>query len=274
METVRVQRALTQFTEFWRYFSYGEAARGLVNIKPAKPGLKRKLRVLLDLSKAFGAWDRFDHQQAHNIIGNYGKLIAPAHQHLLNSLTNLTTKSDRQTLGLLWDLWFNALRRAEQGRYDDAVARLYRLLEWTAQWILQVNCGVDKTGDIPADKIPSSMSLQANPKGQYQAGLLKAWELVGHHHPDKNSAAFQFSKCKLKAMQTQLEKRNYSILAHGFSPISEEDWRAFRNWMKENFLPMLKMETQGAGLKTIPQQLPQRTWPEIEQMDNIADSFN
>ena len=40
------------------------------------------------------------------------------------------------------DLWRNAERRAVQGRYDDAVARCYRMVEWTAQWLLRTRCNV------------------------------------------------------------------------------------------------------------------------------------
>ena len=261
VEIARVQRAVKQFTGAWQYFAYGEATKGLARIKPRDPALNSKVRVLKDLSKAFDDWDRFDHQSAAGIIDIYRKPIAPAHEHLLNAIKNLTKESERQEPARLLDLWLNALRRAEQGRFDDAVARLYRLLEWTAQWILRAHCNID-TADIPHDKIPAGMSIPANRKGQYQAGLINAWGLIGHWLPD--SDAGQFSKQQLESMQNQINVRNYSILAHGYECISERDWQEFKRWVEDNFLALLKQEAEKAGLRQMPQQLPQGLWPEIE----------
>ena len=56
---------------------------------------------------------------------------------------------------------------------------------------------------------------------------------------------------------------NHSILAHGYQPIGEQDWRKFRGWMENEFLALLKAETQQAGLKTLPKQLPREPWKEI-----------
>ena len=264
VESIRVQRAIERYTGGWQYFAYSEAAKGLVGIKPRNSKLRKKVGVLHDLSKAFDDWDRFDHKQAASKICVYRKLVAPAHQHLLASIKNLTTETKCQTPARLWDLWFNALRRAEQGRFDDAVARLYRLLEWTAQWILRIHCNID-TADIQPDKIPDDISMEPNRKGQYQAGLMNAWQIVGHHLP--GSDAGQFSKQKLGSLQTQIELRNYSILAHGDKSIGRQDWQEFMAWMKDNFLELLEKETKQAHLlRSIPKQLPRQPWPALEDL--------
>ena len=158
--TGRTQRNIDRFIGSWRCFAYGEAAMGLGDLKPGDRSLADRVRVLQDLSKAFDSWDRFDHDTAAGILSAYGKHIAPAHPHLLASMKQLTTATDCRTPARLWDLWFNALRRAEQGRFDDAIARLYRLLEWTAQWLLQVRHGID-TADIPQDRLPPGHTVTA-----------------------------------------------------------------------------------------------------------------
>ena len=263
VEAIRTQRAVKQFIGAWQYFAYGEAAKGLAGIKPREPGLRQEVEMLQHLSRAFDAWDRFAHEQVVDIIDTYCKRIAPAHKHLLDSIRNLTTVSERQEPACLLDLWFNALRRAEQGRFDDAIARLYRLLEWTAQWILQVHCNID-TAAIPKDKIPTDMCIQPNRKGQYQAGLMNAWGLIGHWLPD--SDAGRFSKQQLESLQDQITLRNHSILAHGNEPIDAQNWQKFKQWIEDNFLTLLTQEAKKAGLRSIPQQLPQRLWPEIDNL--------
>ena len=261
VETIRVQRDVAQYLGGWQHFAYGEATRGLAGIHPRNPELTRKVRVLRDLSRAFDAWDRFDHQSAFDIIDKYRRKIIPARKDMLDAITRLTRESRYQEPARLLDLWLNALRRAEQGRFDDAVARLYRLFEWTAQWILWTRREI-KTADIPPDKIPEDVSIQPNRKGQYQAGLTVAWQLVGHWLPD--SDAGRFSRLKLAELQSHIELRNYSILAHGHKPVDERDWQKLKGWMESHFLGLLQQEAEQAGLRSIPCQLPQHTWPDIE----------
>ena len=263
VEAIRVKRDVNRFIGAWRYFAYNEAAKGFAGIKPRNRELAGKVRVLQKLSEAFDAWDRFNHQEAADIIEPYRRQVAPSHKHLLNSIKSLKEKSECQTPARLWDLWFNALRRAEQGRFDDAVARLYRLLEWMAQWLLQDRCKIN-TADVPIDRIPPDISVMPNKKGQYQVGLINAWKLVGHCLAD--SLAGQFSKDKLDDLQNQIKLRNNSILAHGDKPIGKQDWQRFETWIEDNFLGLLETEAEQAGLRSIPKQLPQQPWEEIEKL--------
>ena len=212
-EGIQISLVIKQSTQYWKYFAYAEAAKMLADIRPNNAKLAEKVRMLENLGKAFDAWDRFDHVGSAQLLGLYRKWIASDYQSLLNSIANLTREQTHQVIvpARLWDLWFNALRRAEQGRFDDAVARVYRLIEWTAQWILQTRCEID-TADIAPQKIPGNIFIPVNRKGQHQAGLIKAWELIGHHLPD--SEAGQFSKQKLEALRTpDFPCANHSILA-------------------------------------------------------------
>lgn len=263
-ESIRIPRAVKQFAASWQQFAYSEAAKGLADLRIRSTPLANQVRTLEHLSDAFAAWDRFDHKTAKEIIDIYKAKFAPDHINLLDSIKYLTTDdSEHQEPARLLDLWFNALRRAEQKRFDDAVARLYRLIEWTAQWILKKHCDID-TSDISKDKIPHGFPISKNKKGKYQAGLIQAWELIGGLRLECRLG--KFSKENLATLKNQVNLRNKSILAHGYQPIDEQNWRKFEQWFKNHFLDLLEQEAKDAGLRVLPQQLPQQTWPEIEKL--------
>ncbi|WPL18605.1 CRISPR-associated protein [Thiorhodovibrio winogradskyi] len=214
--------------------------------------LRRAMRAYLN------AWDRFDHAEAAALLEVYrprlvkdaGEVAVPLFQAL--KYLNAVQDSPQRTPARLWDLWLNAQRRAVQCRYDDAVARAYRLLEWTAQWLLEGQ-GV-LTGDLKPEQIPASLSITANPDGKLQAGLRNAWELAAHHLGGEVAV---FVEAERSHMLDQLTKRNYSILAHGDRPIARADWEAFGGWMAGALIPLFSQQAARAGLKKLAPQLPQ-----------------
>ena len=258
-EGIRLRRAMAPYLAAWGRFAYGEAAEGLARLsRPRDPQLRGELQIALDLSRAFDAWDRFDHAIALELASDYQARIGRTCGTLLTFLKMLAAPDDdpRKTPARLWDLWFNARRRAGQGRYDDAVARLYRLLEWTAQWLLGRK-GI-ATSDLTAAQIPVHLDIQPNRDGRRQAGLVMAWELVSHH---VGGAASGFVEAERNRMRNHLLARNASILAHGDRPIQRQDWETFSAWCEQSLLPLLEREAKGAGLRMRPSQLPDcRIW--------------
>ncbi|WP_420827369.1 TIGR02710 family CRISPR-associated CARF protein [Halochromatium glycolicum] len=255
-----MRRGMQPFIAAWRRFAYGEAAEGLDRLaRPRDAGLRAELQIARGLSQAFDAWDRFDHAAACEQLERYrprlGKEAGAVVGPLFTALKHLSDEpeSPRRTPARLWDLWLNAQRRAAQGRYDDAVARGYRLLEWTAQWLLQTQ-GVD-TSDLRPEQIPDSLGINANPDGKRQAGLRNAWELAAHHLGGEVQA---FVEAERSHMLEQLKKRNYSILAHGDQPIAKADWEAFHSWIDAALIPLLQDQAARAGLKRLAPQLPQQ----------------
>ena len=184
-----------------------------------------------------------------------GAEAGPVTGQLFSALKCLTAEqgAPKRTPARLWDLWLNAQRRAAQGRYDDAVARGYRLLEWTAQWLLGT-VGVD-TSDLRPEQIPESISVAANPDGKRQAGLRVAWALAAHH---LGGDVARFVGAEDSHMLDQLRKRNYSILAHGDQPIAAQDWLAFSAWLDSALIPLLQQQAAGVGLKVLAPQLPRQ----------------
>jgi CRISPR-associated protein (TIGR02710 family) len=254
VERVRLERAMRPYVEAWRRYAYAEAYQGLAALpRPRDRDLAARLAMLRDLSRGLDAWDRFDHGGALECLEPYRPRIGASWAPLLAALKRLTTEGEIQEPARLFDLWRNAERRAAQGRYDDAVARVYRLLEWSAQWLLRSRCGID-TGDVSPERVPPGMLLTPNSKGQIQVDLVRAWELLTYHQPDSPAGAF--FRAERNALLDWLHRRNHSILAHGFRPVVESDWRKTVEWVQAGLLSVLLQETAVLKIREIPPQLP------------------
>jgi len=254
---VRLHQAMAPYLRAWARFGYAEAARGLREIPtPANAALRGEWQIARDLSAAFDAWDRFDHPAALRGLQLYQQRIGMRAGLYFSFLQMLTAPDGdhRKEPSRLFDLWRNAQRRASQGRYDDAVARGYRLIEWTAQWLLRERVGID-TADVPEDRTSPDLALNVNRQGKRQAGLFAAWELVAAHVP---GAPADFASAEGKRLLDHLNARNASILAHGYTPIGEEVWARFQEWIENAFLPMLREAAKEAGLRMDPPQLPDK----------------
>ena len=257
IETVRFERMIDPYLKSWERYAYSEAEAGVKKIdSPRSPELKNRLCLLRDLSRAYAEWDNFNHANAWAILQTYAsRLVEEPQQKLLANLRRLNDNNpEKRDAARLFDLYLNALRRAEQGRYDDAIARCYRLIEWSAQWLLEKQCGI-KTANIRAEDIPAGVELSPNRDVIYQAGLFAAWQLIKHK---TTGAAAQFISQQEKQLLHHLQCRNLSILAHGFEPIKQADWLLFQQWLDIAFIPMLLSETKKSGINSLPLQLPKK----------------
>lgn len=172
---------------------------------------------------------------------------------MLPVLRCLTRESDtRHVPARLWDLWRNAERRAHQGRFDDAVARWYRLTEWTAQWQIRSRLGTD-TADFPTEMLPASVDARPDRDGKIKIGLWSAWQVVGERLQGPAQDLIARHGAELRDL---LSIRNDSLLAHGFRPVRKSDWERMRGWMEDRFLPVLGSLTRESDLKNPPEQLP------------------
>jgi CRISPR-associated protein (TIGR02710 family) len=239
IDNIRLDRMMRPFLDAWGRYAYDEAAAGLSRIAPPfNERLRARLNLARSLSQAFASWDRFDHTSAYKLMDTYRPRIGQTLGLHLKALEMLNETGNERCEPLqLYDLWLNAERRAAQGRYDDAVARVYRLLEWTAQWQLRRHAGID-TAAVPADRIPPGMVLTKNPQGQHQAGLFQAWTLLSHLIPGIPTT--KFFACHGNELLNHLRIRNESILAHGYAPIGRAQWDSLQDWIRQRFLPVLK----------------------------------
>jgi len=251
----RFRRQLQQALSLWHTHAYEQSMLLLGELSPPMAERNRYFAAR-DLSRAFALWDRFDHSGAHAIINRYRGRLGRSLGPLLGALDLLNKEVPAREPLQIFDLFRNAERRATQGRYDDAVARLYRMLEWSAQWLLKERAGIE-TADIPPERIPAGLELPKNREGRYQAGLYASWQLAAEH---AGSEVAQFWNAEQNRMLDLLKIRNHSILAHGFTPLAVQEWDAFHNWVTQSLLPMLLKITAHSRyrLKELPPQLPAR----------------
>jgi len=253
IEAIRLERRMQPYLNAWERHAYAEAEAGLKALaNPLNATLRGRLNRARDLSAAFAAWDAFGHAVARERLQVYAPRLPEDWKPLFGALSGLTDNDPlkRQAAQLL-DLYRNAERRFAQGRHDDGVARLYRLLEWTAQWALEKHCQV-KTGDLPADWAPD---IAPNREGKRQAGLFVAWRLVAERTPGPLA---DWHASRRETMLDHLQARNASILAHGFAPVAAATGRHFLDWLSGDFLTALLAETAAVGIRQLPPQLPTR----------------
>jgi CRISPR-associated protein (TIGR02710 family) len=198
----------------------------------ARGDIKSELAAFKLFCEAYQAWDIFDHdlalkklgevaRNANNIRHLFGIEAADllrtvqSHQSFLRAL-----KDSAQGRFFLLDLCANARRCADRGRYDDAVSRLYRMIEATAQLRLREEPHyIADTGKIPLDMVPEALREQWAIKAsedhlmlglQDDFQLLKALgDVLGQ----------RFEELGLAGERGPLQQRNGSILAHGFTTV-------------------------------------------------------
>lgn len=123
------------------------------------------------------------------------------------------------------DLLLNAQRRALQERFDDAVGRMYRAIELTAQIWLEASRGI-LTGDVNCALVPESKRADferaRDHDGRIKIGLLAAWDLVAAF--ENNPPGTLFTEQRARVLDF-LKVRNDSLFAHGVRPISKADYQ-------------------------------------------------
>ena len=137
------------------------------------------------------------------------------------------------------DLLNNAYRRIEEGKYDDAVARLYRAIELIAQinledkglidekmlkkLVFHINKNAFNEEIKNKPNIPSKLGLYVNndftneKTKTFSLGSSKSYDLLRCLGSDE--ARTYITDHKFKKM---VETRNQSILAHGLNPMRKE----------------------------------------------------
>lgn len=202
--------------------------------------VKRQLSTLRSLAQACHDWERFAHGAAMKTLSEVDKnssdlqaLFGPVGASAINKwidgslafLSEIVSKPER-SLAFVLDLMANAKRRADEGRYDDAVARLYRATEAFAQAHLAESHNIHSTKKVPLSSIPESLrcKLSGNPEGEHvKMGLQDAYALL---HALRDDAGTRFFTLKWNEKTSPLSTRNDSILAHGYTSIRNEVFKS------------------------------------------------
>ncbi|GAB4467995.1 MAG: TIGR02710 family CRISPR-associated CARF protein [Anaerolineales bacterium] len=241
----QMEQAELLFNQY-AYVSAGQLVENLMRAAPLSPELQREIQRFVTLSRGFDAWDRFDHARAEQILTPYQAEIVPQWKFL----KTLVGKAKGTGYEPVFDLVSNAKRRAARGRYDDAVARLYRALELMAQIRLNQREPSLNSGDLKPELLPESLRPNyANRQGKIKLGLLEDYDLLAALD-DPLGKAFAAERNK---MLSTLEKRNASILAHGIQPCDENIY----NQMYAETMRLLEQGLKAINVKIEIPQFPQ-----------------
>lgn len=205
---------------------------------------RRHIRQYLECCQAFEAWDRFDHRTAFDLLEPF--MRSPAIKPVLDFLKRVMhSRADIQEefkierlklqyhgYEVVEDLLLNAERRAKQARYDDAVGRLYRALELLMQIHLKKRYDKTTAGMAPeelAALLPEALqhkygSMLSSGKSRLQFGITRGYELLRDIPGDPLGALYKQYEGRLSKV---LKIRNLSLFAHGFDPISQDDYQEF-----------------------------------------------
>lgn len=201
----------------------------------SRPDRKRELSSLEQLAKALDAWDRFDHTTSKNLLESVprsandlravlgserGERVLTGAARLAEHLGQLGQTTPPSRYHVL-DLLANGKRRRDEGRFDDAVARLYRAIEAIAQVALKESHGFESTEKVPLQRVPESLrgawSSRAN-EDVVALGLQDAYALLAALDDPLGP---KFQNAGLSGKMSPLVARNRSILAHGFERVSD-----------------------------------------------------
>lgn len=201
----------------------------------SNPDRRDELACLQNLAKALDAWDRFDHKTSKNFLANVARsannlravLGADQGDRVIDRVRRLVAhleqieKAPPPSEVYVLDLLANAKRRKDEGRYDDAVARLYRAIEAIAQVKLRQDHAFESTEKVALDRVPLSLQSIWQPMakdGVVKLGLQDAYSLLAALDDPTGQT---FRNNDLHTEKSPLAARNRSILAHGFDRVSE-----------------------------------------------------
>lgn len=202
---------------------------------------QRRFDVLNILVEGYEAWDSFNHRRGlkrlDEAIAKLQQLVDLKAEGFLFSLRPQLAENrlflqrlkdethDFQQLHalLLNDLLANAQRRIDEGKFDDAAARLYRLVEMRGQFEIQRLCGAE-TSNFPIDEIPEALREDfirryRDEKDKKIKLPLEATYRVLQAKGSETGRRFFQDQGRFSNLQ---QARNHSILAHGMIPLEEK----------------------------------------------------
>ena len=213
-----------------RFYTASEILNNIVDEKINKENL-------LNLVKAYYAWDNMDFIVAYDYLTKVdldGFELSEIKDDLKINLKALgaIVRSPHENLKncyILASLINNSIRRAEEYKYDDAIARLYRAFELIAQIRLSTYrlISSDLDIDVLLEKNVSQEFIDSLEKtrvdGKIKIGLIKDFEVLAELGDD---LGLYFAENRNKINNLTI-KRNNSILAHGLESLDKEDFDQF-----------------------------------------------
>lgn len=192
---------------------------------------------LLNLVNAYYAWDNMDFDVAYDYLTKVNLNVFELSEIKDDVKINLKAlgtivRSPHENLKncyILASLINNSIRRAEEYKYDDAIARLYRAFELIAQ--IRLSSYSLNSSDVDVDVLKEkNVSLEfidalekTRDEGKIKIGLIKDYELLDELGDDLGK---YFAENR-HSINNITFKRNNSILAHGLDSLNKEDFDQF-----------------------------------------------
>jgi hypothetical protein len=226
---VRARQRMEEARHLFNAYAYASAAQLLAELMrqaPLSTELNHRIRDWVTFCRGFDAWDRFDHAGAVQILRTVQSQIVPQ-WIFLKKLTGQTRGTGYEPV---LDLVHSAERRAARGRFDDAVARLYRAIELLAQTRLGQREPPLDSGNLDLERLPDGirpryermreLSEMQGRGPEVKLGLMDDYVLLAELD-DPLGRIFAPMRNRLLDV---LQKRNQSILAHGGEPLDRTDY--------------------------------------------------
>ncbi|MGI6387344.1 MAG: TIGR02710 family CRISPR-associated CARF protein [Desulfomonilia bacterium] len=217
---------------------------------------QKKGQQLRNVASAYRLWDLFNHRGALDGLKKLDNEL-PAldcfrpRAEALEALEELARGKNAPKELLLIDIFNNAERRAIEGRYDDALARLYRVTELLAQYVLERDFEI-MTDDVDIAKVPEHLHddlerLRDKRDDKIKTGLDWDYRIleslchtVGHRYAGNEH------------LQGQLRQRNQSILAHGLNCVTKSSYKN----LKESIIELIGDSIEGFASRAAALQFP------------------
>ncbi|MDO5820055.1 MAG: TIGR02710 family CRISPR-associated CARF protein [Methanobrevibacter sp.] len=192
---------------------------------------------MMNLVKGYFLWDNMEFEEAYEHLTKLdlnGFELSEIKDDLKFNLKALgaIVRSPHENLKncyILASLINNSIRRAEEYKYDDAIARLYRAFELIAQ--IRLSSYRLNSSDIDTDILLENNVSQefidglekTRDEGKIRIGLIKDFELLDALDDDLGKY-FAENRNRINNLT---KKRNNSILAHGLESLDKEDFEEF-----------------------------------------------
>ena len=192
---------------------------------------------LLELCKSYYAWDNMDCEHAYDYLTNVDMNqfefleIKEELKKNLNALGIIVNSysTNLKNCYILASLINNSIRKADEYKYDDAIARLYRSLELIAQIKLtaynlkssDIDVSILMENNVSSEFVESLEKLKED--GKIKLGLIRDFLLL-------NELGDELGKYYVeneKVIKNLTQNRNNSILAHGLESQSKQDFDEF-----------------------------------------------
>jgi CRISPR-associated protein (TIGR02710 family) len=196
-----------------------------------------KLKVITGLFEAYYKWDIFDLDGCFNLLKELEEeqlaAIGVQSEVEANKIFLYKERTDSFCVERVVDLYLNAKRRAKEKKYDDAVARLYRLCEFLFQReVAKLGFYIDNDTDrLDTCKLPPALRVEYEPKvknGRLPLGLEGTIDLLKKIGDD----SIKKVENEIFNLRNITSLRNKSILAHGFGHINEKGYTRYLDFVE------------------------------------------